>query len=283
VKKNCISNVDNIGIDIIGFEGDSKLQAKTGEIIENTIYDLRAGNGAYPNLAAIYIDGGTGTDFNTGKILIEKNIIYSFGYGIELGAENENEHPDVTTQYVVVQHNILFNNLVTGIGVGHEPDEKNKNKMKSYVWNCRIINNTFYGNGIVNYQSESSNGELHFGSFYENTVKKIEVIDNIVVAREKQHLVVAQGKNLSPDVSFSGNIFLAENTNALWAWKKKSFYYQQNQLFDSKGLSKFDTVGIKGNNNIWTDPQFVSQNPNKKEDFKLKEPSPAKGKGALIF
>jgi hypothetical protein len=98
-----------------------------------------------------------------------------------------------------------------------------------------------------------------------------------------QPVVKASGNNLSPDVEFSDNIFWGENLDKLWAWKEKEYYYKKIQLFDDKGLSQFDKVGIKGKNNFWVDPQFVVQNPQKKEDFKLKETSPAKGKGALIF
>lgn len=78
VTSNSISDVDNIGIDVIGQSEDTSFQAKKGRIAWNKVFDLKSGNSSYPFVAGIYIDGGTGTSWEE-NITIENNTVTNFG------------------------------------------------------------------------------------------------------------------------------------------------------------------------------------------------------------
>ncbi|GAA3328692.1 hypothetical protein GCM10020331_073690 [Ectobacillus funiculus] len=76
VTYNILRRNDNIGIDVIGFEGVSPVeafdQARNGIISNNTVYQISSyGNPAYGNQYAaggIYVDGGK-------EIIIERNKV----------------------------------------------------------------------------------------------------------------------------------------------------------------------------------------------------------------
>ncbi len=294
IINNTISNVDNIGIDIIGGE-DSKHQPKVGKITDNKIYKLvgcrekvctehnPGQSKTFPFIAGIYIDGGTGKSKALNEILwIENNVIHDFGVGIKLGGENSycKDHEDeckgdkVKTQFVTVKNNVIFGNRLYGIGMGKDSPEQD-----SYTWECDISNNTVYGNH--SYVEEGFYGEINFASLNSDTIKKLTFTNNIVYATYSKYVVVSSGDFKGPDVIFTGNVFYRDSIETfIWKWNKP---YKLTDLFNADGISIFDNVYLKGSNNMWRKPDFENPIPAKKEDFKLKKDSSLKEKGALIF
>ncbi len=103
---NRVYDNTNIGIDIIGHEGEAPAndQARNGIIKDNTVYNCLA---TYATSGGIYVDGGK-------DIIIENNTSYNNGYGIEVGCENQGK----TTSNITVRNNIVYNNEVAGLSLG---------------------------------------------------------------------------------------------------------------------------------------------------------------------
>lgn len=91
ISRNVIHDCNNIGIDVIGFEGTAPTaqldRARDGLISLNTVYNISAyGNPAYGKQYAadgIYVDGGT-------NVHILSNRVFQDDYGIELASEHAN-------------------------------------------------------------------------------------------------------------------------------------------------------------------------------------------------
>ncbi len=262
VSENTIYDVDNIGIDIAG-QQNGVYQSSSGTVHHNTIYDLKGAsalggqNDAYPFVAGIYIDGGTGL-IKT-PIKIEKNVVFNFGIGISIGSENnycdkgdDNPSNDICRtkmEYISVENNTIFANQVYGIGVGKDSDDQN-----SQTWNTKIVGNILYGNNQTS--TEKGYSELHFGSLTNDSLKNIEVSgNNITSTTDEAFLVRVKGSSSRPDVVFNNNIFYKEKLINLWSWSSNS--YMKDPLFNKDtNISDFpkDTQGnqiIKGQFNYW--------------------------------
>ncbi len=111
VSNNQIHDVDNIAIDLIGFEetaAEPALDQARGVVVSgNTIRNVSSfGNPAYGNeysAAGIYVDGGR-------DIVIERNRITAADIGIELASE----HAGKETAAVVVRNNLVLQNRIAG-------------------------------------------------------------------------------------------------------------------------------------------------------------------------
>lgn len=138
---NCrVHDNTNIGIDVLGNYGVSSNpatdHARNGIISKNKCYrnvSLAATS------AGIYIDGAW-------KLVVEKNICYENGYGIEIGCEENG-----TTDSMLVKNNIFYNNKATGISMGGYTTSTTGQVLHSI-----IRNNIFFHNDSDN----SGNGEL---------------------------------------------------------------------------------------------------------------------------
>ncbi|PKN54247.1 MAG: hypothetical protein CVU56_27510 [Deltaproteobacteria bacterium HGW-Deltaproteobacteria-14] len=96
VTGNVIRDVDNIGIDVIGFENDLPWQAREGVVRDNVVEGLRCGNptyasdtdndpcpagpGRWPAAAGIYLDGAHG-------VCVVGNRVRGFDRGLEVASE----------------------------------------------------------------------------------------------------------------------------------------------------------------------------------------------------
>lgn len=128
IENNELWNLDNIGIDIIGYEGNSPVNdyARNGEIRNNYIRNT-FGKDAYA--AAIYVDGG-------GDIRIQYNDLRSNQIGIEIASE----HIGRDTAFVLVSNNRIADSSIASIAYGgYERD-------RGGVRDCEISNNTLTGN-----------------------------------------------------------------------------------------------------------------------------------------
>lgn len=141
VTDNLIHNNDNIGIDLIGFEGTAPNtaydQARNGLVKGNRVYNNSSNNNlSYKkddnSTGGIYVDGGKDS-------IIEQNYSYNNDIGIEIASE----HAGKATSNITVRSNVIYNNRLTGIAMGGYDDERGS------TVNCKIVNNTLYKNDTL--------------------------------------------------------------------------------------------------------------------------------------
>ncbi len=115
IEDNIIRRSDNIGIDLIGYEGvalnKSTDYVREGTVRNNRIYDISSyGNPAYGedySAGGIYVDGGK-------NISIEQNTIHN----ADIGIEATSEHAGKYAENISIIDNIIYNNYYTGISIG---------------------------------------------------------------------------------------------------------------------------------------------------------------------
>ena len=135
ISGNIVHDSNNIGIDMIGFEGTAKDEgsadpfasdyARNGICTGNTVYDISTeGNDAYRKgsgydlcAGGIYVDGGQ-------DILISKNHVLSCDIGIEVATEHSPEEtPGAKASGVKVLGNSIIGCSAAGISLGgYAPD-----------------------------------------------------------------------------------------------------------------------------------------------------------------
>jgi hypothetical protein len=254
VIDNEIHDVDNIGIDIAGFQDDHPFAATKGKVVSNRVYKSTARNNpgqleAYPWIAGIYVDGGRGLDLKENAILVEKNVVYDYGFGIEIGTEKSGEKVD----NIIVQNNLVFKNWIVGIGVGHNDDDQ-----KSYVEHCVVRNNTLY----QNYRSGDDAGELRITKNKETTqpLNNIRYENNLIAdLRSNRCLVYA---DILPqlekfDLTFVHNLF-AGTASKFWNCKKMDFQ-QFNSLTSISLQSNEFHSDYPFEKELPTDPKLIIQ------------------------
>lgn len=171
VVNNVVHHISNIGIDIIGHEGEAPQndQARNGLIAGNLVYQCKS---PYATAAGIYVDGGR-------DLIIERNKVYTCQWGIEVGCENVGK----TTSNIIVRSNWIFRNDDAGIVMGGFDFPSGSGK----VINCQFTNNSCYGNdqnagdvtGEINI-SYTENCEIKNNIFFINNPSDLALyIDNV--------------------------------------------------------------------------------------------------------
>ena len=103
IEGNRVHDTNNIGIDVIGFEGTAPDltvdQARDGIVRGNTVWNIDSyGNPAYGDSRSadgVYVDGGR-------DVVVEANVIHDVNIGIELASE----HAGRSTRNVTVRNNL---------------------------------------------------------------------------------------------------------------------------------------------------------------------------------
>lgn len=237
VVNNIVYNISNIGIDIIGHEGEAPQndQARNGLIAGNEVYQCKS---PYATAAGIYVDGGK-------DLIIERNKVYECQWGIEIGCENVGK----TTSNVVARSNWIFRNDDAGIIMGGFDYPSGSGK----VTNCFFTNNSCYGN---DQDAGDVNAEIHI-SYTENCVIK----NNIFYIDNPSDLA------LYIDNVSSQNLVLNYNL----------YYYNSTSTFDVNGTSysgfnAYQTGANQDAQSIFQDPLFINFGGN---DYHLSSQSPA--------
>ena len=114
ITENEVHDTDNIGIDVIGFEGkaeDSSVdQARDGLVAGNLVYEIDSyGNPAYGrdrSADGIYIDGGR-------DVVVERSVIHHVNIGIELASE----HGGQSTSHITVRNNVVHDASVISLAI----------------------------------------------------------------------------------------------------------------------------------------------------------------------
>lgn len=121
VTNNYVHDVDNIAIDIIGYEKNDRETTRNGEITDNVVLDASnywpycsRGNCTYPegdeSSDGIYVDGGAELD-------ISYNVVGRADHGIELQSENGQLIRDVEVAF-----NVVFNSNYKNFTLGDSED-----------------------------------------------------------------------------------------------------------------------------------------------------------------
>ncbi|HEY9676849.1 MAG TPA: DUF1565 domain-containing protein [Drouetiella sp.] len=183
INKNVMYRLNNIAIDVAGFEGVSRGaldQPRNGTVSSNFVSDVDSrGNPAYGrdrSAGGIYVDGGT-------RINIFGNHVQRANIGIELASE----HGGKDTSLVHVTGNTLVNNTMAGIILGGA-SRTNGGSFNNVVERNYLRNNDTDGTG---------SGEIGF----QNNVRVVVVKRNSIVSE--------RGKFFSGSTS---NNSVSENT-----------------------------------------------------------------------
>ena len=167
ISNNVIHDNNNIGIDMIGFEGNAKHTdekfdnpydadyVRNGKCYGNVVYNISAeGNQAYYedgeyDLCAdgIYVDGGQ-------KIEIYNNFVFSCNIGIEIATEHSPDDNELFKVSDIDVHDNIVGDCQGWCGLcfgGYDVD-------LGFTENCKFHNNTFIDNGTqVGVQRSSGN------------------------------------------------------------------------------------------------------------------------------
>jgi hypothetical protein len=245
VTNNVVHDLTNIGIDLIGHEGNCPTpandQARNGLVKSNTIYNCIC---PYATSGGIYIDGGK-------TIIVENNTSYHNGYGIEVGCENIGK----TTDAITIRNNVFYNNQICAIALGGFAYPAGSGK----VTNSIIRNNTCYFNDYSN----SGNGELYL-SYSENSI----IENNIFYTTAQNNLAYAESSQ--PILNFNYNTFYCPSgTASLYAsWNGTNY----------TGYTAFKTGTSTNTNSVFGNPQFTTANISN-PDFHIATTSPSKNAG----
>jgi len=202
ITNNLVHDNDNIGIDVIGYEGVGPVgydEAMYGEISGNTIYNISGitnpGEGYGYDADGLYCDG-------CAYVTFERNVIIQTDYGIETTSENqvcqangtEWSGPNNTGtaakgkfpcygRYATVRNNIFYNSNACGNSIGgYAPASKNGGHGNGggSSYHDVFVNNTLYNNATQpgSYSEGGSTAEFQIqnqvgsaqGNVYENNV-----------------------------------------------------------------------------------------------------------------
>jgi len=210
VSNNRVHHCDNIGIDVIGFEGKCSNSAKDfarhGVIRRNLIYNIDTrSNSSYDferNAAGIYVDGGS--DLN-----IYDNVVHHCNIGVELACE----HATRSTELVRLEHNLLYHNHIAGLALGGYDNKRGKTE------NCHIKHNHL----IENDSDQSGYGELWLQNFVANNI-----IEHNTFRSNQQNLFISSYSTTCDDNQINNNHFHSpeqseKHDSCPWIWRGKAY------------------------------------------------------------
>jgi parallel beta-helix repeat protein len=201
ITRNRVHHCNNIGIDIIGYEGVGPVgqdRARNGVIADNLVYEIDSSlNPAYrgdfvngggeKSAAGIYIDGGT-------DCIIERNHVHHCNFGIELASEADNtDYPTASADFITLRNNIIRHNDSNGLIMG------GYNASRGAAENNSISNNTFYENG----QDSTSTPQVLF----QNYVRNNSFRNNLFVTRSSQRVMIGSSASLGTGNTFAYSLY----------------------------------------------------------------------------
>ncbi|WP_040983813.1 DUF1565 domain-containing protein, partial [Oceanobacillus jeddahense] len=206
IEGNKVQYSDNIGIDLIGYEGvannPSADYVRNGIVQNNTVHHVSsftnpAYNGEY-SAAAIYVDGGK-------DILIKENELYENDIGIEATSEHSGKY----AENIQMIDNLISNNYYTGIAIGGYDEERGGTR------NTLITNNTLYQNDTKHLKG----GQL----LVQYNVHDNEIRGNRFTASPSR-IFIANFFRENRDNRLIENIYYSEQSEeAIWIWKDEEY------------------------------------------------------------
>ena len=208
IEGNVVHDNDNIGIDLIGFEGTASNtavdQARDGVVRGNLVHNIdtitNPAYGGEQSAAGIYVDGGT-------RIIIEQNQVYQSNFGIEIASE----HSGRATSEIIVRNNLLYHNHSAGLAMGGYDTNRGSTE------DCFILNNTFFEND----SNHTGSGELYVQFDTQNNV-----IKNNIFYANGQNLFISNEYTQNSGNVLDSNLFFATAGAAAGEWQWKTVTYQ---------------------------------------------------------
>ena len=232
VSNNVVHDNDNIGIDMIGYEGEcpdpAVDRARDGVVVGNLVYNIDAyGNPAYGTdrcADGIYVDGGT-------RIVIERNVVHDSNIGIELASE----HAGRDTSHITVRNNFVYNSHMTGIAFGGYDRRRGSTEY------CNIVNNTLYNNDT----DRTGCGEILVQ--YDT---RYNVVENNAIYANSQNLFVANYFTENTGNVVDYNLYYSPGgaNGSTWIWMKKTY----------SSFSTWQSATGNDAQGLFADPQFVN-------------------------
>ena len=215
VNNNQVNNNNNIGIDIIGFEGTATTDndyARRGDIIGNTVTrNSISGNPGYkgddPSAGGIYVDGGK-------QVFIHSNTVTNNDIGIEVASENFQK----LTEEVWIESNTVTNSTYTGLAVG------GYDQQRGGVRQITLINNTVTNNDLGN----QSGGQL----LLQFNIQKLTIKDNTFTSSPSRYMIIANQLDRG-EVSFQDNRYLPQNPNLPLIWLLGDKEFNSSSAFEN--------------------------------------------------
>ena len=205
VSNNQIFDNNNIGIDIIGYEGiesnDKLDKARNGTISNNSVQNNTSKHNPSYNgdqsAAGIYIDGGE-------NIVISDNISANNDIGIEIASEHKNKN----AVNILVKKNIIKNNCYTGIAIG------GYNQTMGGVKKIRLLNNRL----IHNDQQQQFGGEI----LLQYNINDLIITKNAISPNKNGYLLIKDNKS-GKNINIKHNNYNLKGSNKT-IWNKKEEY-----------------------------------------------------------
>ena len=242
ISNNVVHDNDNIGIDAIGFEGVGPTgsdQARYGEVVGNTVYNIsginNAGEGDSYDADGLYCDGCE-------YVVFERNTVYS----CDIAMEAASEHSGHDSSYVTIRNNLFYNSNAVGVTFG---GYANKVGGSDHVV---VVTNTLYNNNVKN-QGAEFQIQYHSGSQSGN------IFENNIVYAGTQNVwiysfVKANSTYPAPPATLNWNLYYStkgyvSGTSIDWAGKSNyaSFAAYQSGAGEDENSPvanpDFDSVG----------------------------------------
>lgn len=246
VENNIVRRSDNIGIDLIGYEGisnDKKVDfVRNGIVKNNIVYEISSyGNPAYGEdyaAGGIYVDGGK-------NITIEKNTVYKSDIGIEATSEHAKKYAD----NIKIINNIIYENFYTGISIGGYDENRGG-----------TINSTISQNILYRNDTRGLDG----GQLLLQYDTKNNVIERNVLTAGPSRIFISNYFTANQKNKLQKNVFHKEKgETGIWIWKEKEY----------TSFPKFQKASKSDEKSSYIDPKYQNAN---KYDFRLKEDSLAR-------
>jgi len=248
IEGNRVHDTNNIGIDVIGFEGTAPDptvdQARDGIVRGNTVWNIDSyGNPAYGDdrsADGIYVDGGR-------DVVIEANVIHDVNIGIELASE----HGGRSTRNVTARNNLVYDSTTIGIAIGGYDPRRGSTE------DCAIVNNT-----VVN----TDGPEL----LVQFDTRRNLIANNVIVAGP-QHIFVENPYEENVDNVLDANLYYSidGSSEGTWQWKGT----------DHGDFATWRERSGNDRHSSFADPGFV--NP-AEHDYTLGDRSPAIDAGMIL-
>jgi len=248
IEGNRVHDANNIGIDVIGFEGTAPDptvdQARDGIVRGNTVWNIDSyGNPAYGqerSADGIYVDGGR-------DVVVEANVIHDVNIGIEVASE----HGGRSTRNVTARNNLVYDSTTIGIAIG------GYDRRRGSTEDCVIVNNT-----VVN--TDGPELLVQFDT-------RGNLISNNVIVAGPQHIFVENPYEENVDNVLDVNLYYAVDGSSEGTWQWKGTDYGD---FDS-----WRAGSGSDRRSMFADPVFVNA---AEHDYALGEGSPAVDAGAIL-
>ena len=247
VEGNRVHDTNNIGIDVIGFEGTAADptvdQARDGVLRGNEVWNIDSyGNPAYGqdrSADGIYVDGGR-------DVIVEANVVHDVNIGIELASE----HGGRSTRNVTVRNNVVYDSTTIGIAIG------GYDRRRGSTEDCVIVNNT-----VVHTEGPELLVQFDTGG---------NLIANNVIVAGPEHIFVENAYEENVDNVVDGNLYYSEDASPNGTWQWKGVQYGD--------FSTWQTRSGNDRHSLFADPGFADPGTH---NYAIDEGSPAVDAGLL--